>query len=61
VIQSSREHLQQAMRAQKRGAANSHSTRNTFPRVDAYSDEAGRVFRFQAGHRSDVKPAGIPI
>ena len=27
----------------------------------AYSDEAGRVFRFQAGHRSDVKPAGIPI
>ena len=24
---------------------------------DADSDEAGRVFRFQAGHRSDLKPA----
>ena len=27
----------------------------------AYSDEAGRVFRFQAGHQSDVKPATVPI
>jgi 6-phosphogluconate dehydrogenase len=27
----------------------------------ADSDEAGRAFRFQAGHRSDAKPAGIPI
>jgi hypothetical protein len=29
--------------------------------IDAYSDEAGRGFRFQAGHCSDVKPATIPI
>ena len=27
----------------------------------ACSDEAGRVFRFQAGHQSDVKPATVPI
>jgi hypothetical protein len=32
-----------------------------FFRFDADSDEAGRAFRFQAGHRSDAKPAGIPI
>ena len=28
---------------------------------DAYSDEAGRGFRFEAGRCSDVKPATIPI
>ncbi len=27
----------------------------------AYSDEAGRVFRFQAGHRSDLKPATATV
>ncbi len=27
----------------------------------AYSDEAGRVFRFQAGHHSNVKAATVPI
>jgi hypothetical protein len=29
--------------------------------VDAYSDEAGRGFRFEAGRRSEAKPATIPI
>jgi hypothetical protein len=33
----------------------------TLRRQSADSDEAGRAFRFQAGHRSDAKPAGIPI
>jgi nucleoside phosphorylase len=27
----------------------------------AYSDEAGRGFRFEAGRRSEAKPATIPI
>lgn len=27
----------------------------------AYSDEAGRVFRFQAGQHSNMKPATVPI
>jgi hypothetical protein len=27
----------------------------------AHSDEAGRSFRFEAGHNSDLKPAAIPI
>ncbi len=27
----------------------------------AYSDEAGRVFQFQAGHHSNVKAATVPI
>jgi hypothetical protein len=27
----------------------------------AHSDEAGRGFRFEAGHDSDLKPAAIPI
>ena len=32
----------------------------TLPKaVLADSDEAGRVFRFEGGHRSDVKPASI--
>ena len=29
--------------------------------VHAYSDEAGRGFRFEAGRRSEAKPATIPI
>jgi hypothetical protein len=28
---------------------------------NAYSDEAGRGFRFEAGRRSEAKPATIPI
>lgn len=27
----------------------------------AYSDQAGRGFRTEAGHRTDVKPAGVPM
>jgi hypothetical protein len=27
----------------------------------ADSDEAGRGFRFEAGHDSDLKPATVPI
>jgi hypothetical protein len=27
----------------------------------AHSDEAGRGFRFEAGHDSDLKPAAVPI
>jgi hypothetical protein len=27
----------------------------------ADSDEAGRGFRFEAGHDSDLKPAAVPI
>lgn len=27
----------------------------------AYSDEAGHLFRHEAGHRTDLKPATIPI
>ena len=30
-------------------------------REPAYSDEAGRGFRFEAGRRSEAKPATIPI
>jgi hypothetical protein len=30
-------------------------------RKSAYSDEAGRGFRFEAGRRSEAKPATIPI
>ena len=29
--------------------------------LTAYSDEAGRGFRFEAGRRSEAKPATIPI
>jgi hypothetical protein len=29
--------------------------------VGADSDEAGRSFRSEAGHDSDLKPAAIPI
>jgi hypothetical protein len=29
--------------------------------LNAYSDEAGRGFRFEAGRRSEAKPATIPI
>jgi hypothetical protein len=29
--------------------------------ISAYSDEAGRGFRFEAGRRSEAKPATIPI
>jgi hypothetical protein len=29
--------------------------------LDADSDEAGRGFRFEAGHDSDLKPATVPI
>jgi hypothetical protein len=29
--------------------------------LDADSDEAGRGFRFEAGHDSDLKPAAVPI
>lgn len=29
--------------------------------VAADSDEAGRGFRFEAGHDSDLKPATVPI
>lgn len=29
--------------------------------ITAYSDEAGRGFRFEAGRRSEAKPATIPI
>ena len=30
-------------------------------KIGAYSDEAGRGFRFEAGRRSEAKPATIPI
>ena len=30
-------------------------------RYGAYSDEAGRGFRFEAGRHSDAKPATVPI
>ena len=29
--------------------------------LDAYSDEAGRGFRFEAGRHSEAKPATVPI
>lgn len=29
--------------------------------LGADSDEAGRGFRFEAGHDSDLKPATVPI
>jgi len=28
--------------------------------IAAYSDEAGHLFRHEAGHRTDLKPAIIP-
>jgi hypothetical protein len=31
------------------------------PSLIAHSDEAGRGFRFEAGHDSDLKPAAVPI
>jgi hypothetical protein len=27
----------------------------------AYSDEAGHLYRFEAGHRTDLKRATLPI
>jgi len=42
---------------QNRGDANA---RSQMLRI-AYSDEAGRGFRSEAGRCSDVKPATIPI
>lgn len=33
------------------------SSAETFLRIPIYS---GRVFRFEAGHRSDMKPATVP-
>jgi hypothetical protein len=29
--------------------------------MSADSDEAGRGIQFEAGHGSDLKPAGVPI
>ena len=29
--------------------------------LNAYSAEAGHLFRHEAGHRTDLKPASIPI
>ncbi len=29
--------------------------------IGADSDEAGRLYRFEGGHRSDLKPAMVPI
>ncbi len=29
--------------------------------IDAYSDEAGHLFRHEAGRRTDLKPASILI
>lgn len=31
------------------------------PKLRAYSDEAGRGFRFEAGRHSEAKPATVPI
>ncbi|WP_041929392.1 hypothetical protein [Methylorubrum extorquens] len=39
----------------------STSAREVSVRTDAYSDEAGRGFRFEAGRHSEAKPATVPI
>lgn len=38
-----------------------YPTRAFLADVDAYSDEAGRGFRFEAGRHSEAKPATVPI